>query len=106
MALITETGLLMAVLVKNVLRLFCGVERWLNVRRVDDGSWLMLVSSAVFLGVATVVESCVHVGRLQMLVFILLLVVLQQSSTLLALTSKRTFEPESRLIDGLGSMVG
>ena len=66
----------------------------------------MLVSSAVFLGVATVVESCVHVGRLQMLVFILLLVVLQQSSTLLALTSKRTFEPESRLIDGLGSSIG
>ena len=66
----------------------------------------MLVSSAVFLGVATVVESCVHVGRLQMLVFILLLVVLQQSSMLIALTSKRTFEPESRLIDGLGSLVG
>ena len=76
------------------------------VRQVDDGSFLMLVSSAVFLGVATMVESCVHVGRLRMLVFILLLVVLQQSSTLLALTSKRTFEPESRLIDGLGSLVG
>ena len=76
----------------------------------------MLVSSAVFLGVVTMVESCVHVGRLQMLVFILLLVVLQQSSTLLALTSERfstslicgsaTFEPESTLIDRLGSLVG
>ena len=66
----------------------------------------MLVSFVVFLGVPTMVESCVHVGRLRMLVFILLLVVLQQSSTLLALTSKRTFEPESRVIDGLGSLIG
>ena len=64
----------------------------------------MLVSSA-FLGVATMVESCVHVGRLWMLVFILLLVVLQQSSTLLALPSKPNLELESRLIDGLGSLV-
>ena len=62
----------------------------------------MLLSFAVFLGVATIVDSCVHVGRLLMLLFILLLVVLQQSSTLLALISKRTFELESRLIDGFG----
>ena len=64
----------------------------------------MLVSCVVFLGVATMVESCVHVGGLLMLVSILSLLLLPQSSTLVALTSKPTLEPESRLIDGLGSL--
>ena len=55
MALITETGLLMVVLIENVLHLFCGVERCLNIR-VDNGSLLMLVSFAVLFSVATMVK--------------------------------------------------
>ena len=66
----------------------------------------MLVSLEISLGVATMVESCVHVGRLLMLLFILLLVVLQQSLTLLVVTSNPTFEPEVRLVDGLDFLVG
>ena len=58
----------------------------------------------IFFGVAMMVEGSVHVGGLPMLVSIMSLLLLPQSSTLVALTSKPTLEPESRLIDGLGSL--